>query len=98
MPHYGSATEKWQLTSVVGFLSPPAYHATLSMTNVVLFGSSCPSVSQVESGTKSNSKGRYKFAVHANVVCGESGHKLFTFVPKNMVVCCWSHHVRYELT
>ena len=34
--------------------------------------------------TKENAKDRYKFSVHANVVCGESGHKRFTFVPKNV--------------
>ena len=34
--------------------------------------------------TKDNAKARYKFSVHANVVCGERGHKRFTFVPKNI--------------
>ena len=34
--------------------------------------------------TKENAKDKYKFAVHANVVCGEQGHKRFTFVPKNI--------------
>ena len=34
--------------------------------------------------TKENAKDKYKFSVHANVVCGEQGHKQFTFVPKNI--------------
>ena len=34
--------------------------------------------------TKENAKNKYRFAVHANVVCGEGGHKQFTFVPKNI--------------
>ena len=34
--------------------------------------------------TKENAKDKYKFSVHANVVCGEAGHKRFTFVPKNV--------------
>ena len=34
--------------------------------------------------TKENAKDKYHFSVHANVVCGEEGHKRFTFVPKNV--------------
>ena len=34
--------------------------------------------------TKNNDDHRYKFAVHANVLTGEGGHKIFTFVPKNV--------------
>ena len=34
--------------------------------------------------TKENAKDKYKFSIHANVVCGESGHKRFCFVPKNI--------------
>ena len=34
--------------------------------------------------TKENAKDKYRFAVHASVVCGEKGHKQFTFVPKNI--------------
>jgi hypothetical protein len=33
---------------------------------------------------KENAKDKYRFSVHANVVCGEGGHKIFTFVPKNV--------------
>ena len=41
-------------------------------------------VSATGRDTKENAKARYKFCVHANVVCGEAGHKIFTFVPKNI--------------
>ena len=41
-------------------------------------------VSETGRDTKDNAKARYKFSVHANVVCGEQGHKVFTFVPKNV--------------
>ena len=41
-------------------------------------------VSSTGRDTKENAKDKYKFAVHANVVCGEDGHKQFTFVPKNI--------------
>ena len=34
--------------------------------------------------TKENAKDKYRFSVHANVVCGERGHKQFTIVPKNI--------------
>ena len=41
-------------------------------------------VSETGRDTKENAKDRYKFSVHANVFCGQEGHKLFTFVPKNI--------------
>ena len=41
-------------------------------------------VSSTGRDTKENAKDKYKFAVHANVVCGEAGHKQFTVVPKNI--------------
>ena len=41
-------------------------------------------VSDTGRDSKENAKDKYKFAVHANVVCGEQGHKMFTFVPKNI--------------
>ena len=41
-------------------------------------------VSKTGRDTKENAKDKYHFAVHANVLCGESGHKVFTFVPKNI--------------
>ena len=34
--------------------------------------------------TKGNAQSKYKFSVHANVLCGEGGVKRFTFVPKNV--------------
>ena len=41
-------------------------------------------VSPTGRDTKENAKDKYRFSVHANVVCGVGGFKQFTFVPKNI--------------